>query len=72
MSSIQLDIINIKEKNMTEKEKQLEEQLREMNIKFINLKAKAEDLIADLNQAETIRLKLVKQLKWKRFEDENN
>jgi|OM-RGC.v1.036966945 hypothetical protein len=57
---------------MTEKEKQLEEQLREMNIKFINLKAKAEDLIADLNQAETIRLKLVKQLKWKRFEDENN
>ena len=57
---------------MTEKEKQLEEQLREMNIKFINLKAKAEDLIADLNQAETIRIKLVKQLKWKRFEDENN
>ena len=57
---------------MTETEKQLEEQLREMNIKFINLKAKAEDLIADLNQAETIRLKLVKQLKWKRFEDENN
>ena len=57
---------------MTEKEKQLEEQLREMNIKFINLKAKAEYLIADLNQAETIRLKLVKQLKWKRFEDENN
>ncbi len=57
---------------MTEKEKQLEEQLREMYIKFINLKAKAEDLIADLNQAETIRLKLVKQLKWKRFEDENN
>ncbi len=57
---------------MNEKEKQLEEQLREMNIKFINLKAKAEDLIADLNQAETIRLKLVKQLKWKRFEDENN
>lgn len=57
---------------MTEKEKQLEEQLREMNIKFINLKAKAEDLIADLNQAENIRLKLVKQLKWKRFEDENN
>ena len=57
---------------MTEKEKQLEEQLREMNIKFINLKAKAEDLIADLNQAETIRLKLVKQLKWKRIEDENN
>jgi|TARA_R110002049_G_scaffold4008_1_gene29032 hypothetical protein len=57
---------------MTEKEKQLEEQLREMNIKFINVKAKAEDLIADLNQAETIRLKLVKQLKWKRFEDENN
>ena len=57
---------------MTEKEKQLEEQLKEMNIKFINLKAKAEDLIADLNQAETIRLKLVKQLKWKRFEDENN
>ena len=57
---------------MTEKENQLEEQLREMNIKFINLKAKAEDLIADLNQAETIRLKLVKQLKWKRFEDENN
>lgn len=57
---------------MTEKEKQLEEQLREMDIKFINLKAKAEDLIADLNQAETIRLKLVKQLKWKRFEDENN
>ena len=57
---------------MTEKEKQLEEQLREMNIKFINVKAKAEDLIADLNQAETIRLKLVKQLKWKRIEDENN
>tara|TARA_R110000868_G_scaffold168309_1_gene402990 strand:- start:683 stop:856 length:174 start_codon:yes stop_codon:yes gene_type:complete len=57
---------------MTENEKQLEEQLREMSVKFILVKAKAEDLIADLNQAETIRLKLVKQLKWKRFEDENN
>jgi len=57
---------------MTEREKELEEQLREMSVKFINVKSKAEDLIADLNQAETIRLKLVKQLKWKRFEDENN
>ena len=30
---------------MTEREKELEEQLREMSVKFINVKAKAEDLI---------------------------
>ena len=56
---------------MTEKEKQLEEQLREMDIKFTNLKSKAEDLLLDLQQAESIRIKLVDRLKWKRFEDEN-
>ena len=54
---------------MTEREKELEEQLREMSVKFINVKAKAEDLIADLKQAETIRIKLVKQLRGK---NENN
>ena len=36
---------------MTEREKELEEQLRDMSVKFINVKAKAEDLIADLGQA---------------------
>jgi|TARA_R110002074_G_scaffold77191_2_gene175158 HPt (histidine-containing phosphotransfer) domain-containing protein len=54
---------------MTEREKELEEQLREMSVKFINVKSKAEDLIADLKQAEKIRLKLVKQLRGK---NENN
>ena len=54
---------------MTEREKELEEQLREMNVKFINVKAKVEDLIADLKQAEAIRIKLVKQLRGK---NENN
>lgn len=54
---------------MTEREKELEEQLREMSVKFINVKAKAEDLIADLKKAEKIRLKLVKQLRGK---NENN
>lgn len=56
---------------MTEREKELEEQLREMNVKFILLRSKVEDLLADLKQAENVRMKLVKQLKWKRFEDEN-
>ena len=54
---------------MTEREKELEEQLRDMSVKFINVKAKAEDLIADLKQAEAIRIKLVKQLRGK---NENN
>ena len=54
---------------MTEREKELEEQLREMSVKFINVKAKAEDLTLDLNKSEKIRLKLVKQLRGK---NENN
>ncbi len=50
---------------MTEREKELEEQLREMNVKFILLRSKVEDLLADLKQAENVRIKLVKKLRGK-------
>ena len=50
---------------MTEREKELEKQLREMSVKFILLRSRVEDLLADLKQAEKIRLKLVKQLRGK-------
>ena len=50
---------------MTEREKELEEQLREMSVNFIRLKSIANGLSLDLKQAEKIRLKLVKLLRGK-------
>ena len=50
---------------MTEREKELEEQLREMSVKFIRLKSIANGLMLDLKQAEQTRLKLAKLIRGK-------
>ena len=54
---------------MTEREKELDKQLKEMSVKFIRLKSITHGLMLDLKQAEQTRLKLAKLIRGK---NENN